>query len=173
MPENPHYGEEIVNPETHHEESDVNVRALILFAVVFIAFAVVAHLVLVLMYKTYVKIENRRNTSQMTGIERTPEMSRPQNQPLLQPFPRAAAATEQPPYQSTPVTDLGDMRANEDKVLHSYGWIDRQKGVVRIPIEVAMRVAVQRGLPMQQTTTTQPAPRSTMPQNIPDTGAHP
>jgi len=161
MPENPRYGEEIVNPETHHEESDVNVRALVMFAVIFIVFALIAHLVLVLMFKTYVKIEHHRNTNQMTGISRTEDMARPQNQPLLQPFPRRAGTTDMPPYQSTPVTDLSELRANEDKVLHSYGWVDRQKGVVRVPIDVAMRLAVQRGLPVQQTTTAQPAPQST------------
>ena len=37
---------ESVNPETQHERSDVNVRALLLFAAIFIVFAVVTHLVL-------------------------------------------------------------------------------------------------------------------------------
>jgi hypothetical protein len=66
------------------------------------------------------------------------------------------------------------LRAGEDKALHSYGWVDRQKGIVRVPIDVAMRLAVQHGLPVQQQTTPQTqTPQSTMPQNIPATGAHP
>ncbi len=173
MPENPRYGEEIANPETHHEESDVNVRALIWFAVIFIVFAVVAHLVLGLLFHTFVKLERHRNTNQMTDIQRTPEMSVPQNQPLLQPFPKSTGTSTQPPYEATPVKDLAALRASEDKSLHSYGWVDRQKGIVRVPIDVAMRLTVQHGLPVQQTSTQPQTPQSTMPQNIPATGAHP
>jgi topoisomerase IA-like protein len=32
-------------------------------------------------------------------------------------------------------------------VLESYGWVDKDKGVVRIPIEEAMRLIAERGLP--------------------------
>jgi hypothetical protein len=63
----------------------------------------------------------------------------PQNQPLLQPFP-----ANEPPYHSTPVTDLADMRKREDQVLHTYGWVDRNTGVVHVPIDVAKELAVQR-----------------------------
>jgi hypothetical protein len=167
MPENPRYGKEIVNPETHHETSDVNVRALIWFAVIVVVFAAVAHVALGLLFKAYVKIERNRNTDQMTGIKRTPEMSVPANQPLLQPFPRELPDKQViPPYRSTPVTDLAELRASEDRALHSYGWVDRQKGIVRMPIDVAMKLTLQRGLPVQNTQTT---PQT----NIPNPGAHP
>jgi hypothetical protein len=162
MPENPRYGEEIVNPETHHEQSDVNVRALAWFVVIFVVFAVVAHFVLVLMFNTYVKIERKRNTGRMTGIVRTPDMSLPQNQPLLQPFPHKAGTIDVAPYRNTPVTDLADLRANEQRALDSYGWVDKQRGVVRVPIDVAMRLTLQRGLPVEQ-----------RPVQIQTPGAHP
>ena len=41
----------------------------------------------------------------------------------------------QPQLQQTPVLDLRAMRAEEDKVLNSYAWVDQPKGVVRIPID--------------------------------------
>ena len=31
--------------------------------------------------------------------------------------------------------------------MHSYGWVDQQAGVVRIPIDRAMELLAQRGLP--------------------------
>jgi hypothetical protein len=34
--------------------------------------------------------------------------------------------------------------------LQSYGWIDQQKGVVRIPIERAMELTAERGLPVRK-----------------------
>jgi hypothetical protein len=36
----------------------------------------------------------------------------------------------------------------QDQALESYDWIDQKNGVVRIPIERAMDVLVQRGLPV-------------------------
>jgi hypothetical protein len=36
----------------------------------------------------------------------------------------------------------------QDDVLYSYGWVDEKAGIVRIPIERAMDLLVQRGLPV-------------------------
>lgn len=44
---------------------------------------------------------------------------------------------------------LDDIRTNEDKTLYSYGWVDEKTGTVRIPIERAMDLLVQRGLPVR------------------------
>jgi hypothetical protein len=42
---------------------------------------------------------------------------------------------------------LKDIRLNEERSLASYGWVDEKGGVVRIPIDRAMDLIVQRGLP--------------------------
>ena len=39
------------------------------------------------------------------------------------------------------------MRAEEDRILNSYGWVDAQRGIVRIPIAQAMAMTVAQGLP--------------------------
>ncbi|QNI31458.1 hypothetical protein H7849_20640 [Alloacidobacterium dinghuense] len=46
--------------------------------------------------------------------------------------------------------DTADLHAREDLLLDNYSWIDRSKGTVRIPIERAMELIAQRGLPVQQ-----------------------
>ncbi len=149
MPEHLHYDDQdLVNPETHHEESDVNVRALIWFFVIFVAFAVVAHIGLWFLFKGFARIE-RRDIAPLTQMPRPENAGVPQNQPLLQPFPREAGQEVLPPNRSTPVTDLKEMREQEDQALHSYGWVDRQKGIVRMPIDQAKRLLLQRGLPVQ------------------------
>jgi hypothetical protein len=56
----------------------------------------------------------------------------------LPPFPR---------LQARPENDLSAMRAREDSILYTYGWVDRQKGIVRIPIGRAMDLLAARGLP--------------------------
>jgi hypothetical protein len=45
---------------------------------------------------------------------------------------------------------LKQLRATEDAILSSYGWVDRQKGIVRIPIDRAIDLVLQRGLPARQ-----------------------
>jgi hypothetical protein len=45
---------------------------------------------------------------------------------------------------------LDDIRRNEDKTLYSYGWVDEKAGTVHIPIERAMDLLVQRGLPVRR-----------------------
>jgi hypothetical protein len=44
---------------------------------------------------------------------------------------------------------LNGIRVDEDKTLYSYGWVDEKAGTVRIPIERAMELIVQRGLPVR------------------------
>ncbi|MFZ1006886.1 MAG: hypothetical protein WAN65_08625 [Candidatus Sulfotelmatobacter sp.] len=44
---------------------------------------------------------------------------------------------------------LNGIRLNEEKTLYSYGWVDEKAGTVRIPIERAMDLIVQRGLPVR------------------------
>jgi hypothetical protein len=41
-----------------------------------------------------------------------------------------------------------DFLMNQENQLNSYGWVDEQAGVAHIPIEHAMELTVQRGLPV-------------------------
>ena len=52
-----------------------------------------------------------------------------------------------PRLQPDPLKDLADMRAEENAVLDTYGWVDRSAGAVRVPVRRAMELLVQRGLP--------------------------
>jgi hypothetical protein len=70
--------------------------------------------------------------------------------------PRRAPA---PRLQTSPSIDLETLRKQDEGMLHQYGWIDREAGVVRIPIERAMELVVQRGLPVR----TKPNPRGVQP----------
>ena len=53
----------------------------------------------------------------------------------------------QPKLEVHPVADLAAARAANEAELHSYGWIDRRAGTAHIPIERAMQLLVERGLP--------------------------
>jgi hypothetical protein len=43
---------------------------------------------------------------------------------------------------------LSGFLTNQDNTLYSYGWVDEKAGTVRIPIDRAMDLLVQRGLPV-------------------------
>jgi len=136
MPEHIQYEDrELFNPETHHEHSDVPVRPLFWFIVIFIVFGVVSHIALFFLYKAFAQAEKRRMDPPATQVARPASADVPQNQPLLQPFARPNVS----PNRSTPVTDLLEMRKAEDRVLQHYGWVDQQRGVVHIPIDEAKK----------------------------------
>jgi hypothetical protein len=46
-------------------------------------------------------------------------------------------------------TELNDIRLHEEDTLSSYGWVDQKSGTVRIPIDRAMDLLVERGLPVR------------------------
>ena len=52
----------------------------------------------------------------------------------------------EPRLQTHPVFDLESLRRHESELLQSYGWVDKSAGVVRIPIERAKQLVVQRGV---------------------------
>ena len=114
----------------HHEESDVNVRAIFGFGIGLIVVAAIIHVAVWLLFLAF----NSREAAQ------TPRQ-----------FPLAASQeTQQPPeprLQTTPRQDLKDLRAAEDKRLHEYGWVDKNTGIVHIPIDEAMKHIVEKGLP--------------------------
>ncbi len=62
---------------------------------------------------------------------------------LQGPFPRPPG----PRLQPDPSADLARLSRREERVLSSYGWVDRAQGTVRIPIAHAMELVAKRGLP--------------------------
>ena len=51
--------------------------------------------------------------------------------------------------------DVADLHAREDLLLDNYTWVDQSKGTVRIPVEQAMQLIAQRGLPVAPAVNTQ------------------
>jgi hypothetical protein len=55
-----------------------------------------------------------------------------------------------PRLQVDPALDIHEQRKAEEQLLTTYGWVDKPAGVVRIPIERAMGLLVERaGAPAQ------------------------
>lgn len=170
MPEHIQYeDDDLFNPETHHESSDVPVGGLLWFIVIFIVFSFVTYFVILFFYRTLASAERRRMDPPATAIQRPANADVPQNQPLLQPFPRTDdKGTAIPPQRNTPVSDLADMREAEDKVLKNYGWIDREQGIVHMPIEQAKQLmAAQLAVQGQLAATPASSPAAAAPSPAP------
>jgi hypothetical protein len=121
------------NPGVHHETTDVNISGILLFGVGLIVSAVLIYFVVWVLFK-YFEAREARRVAPEYPLAATQEVRLP-------PEPR---------LQTNPRGDLQDLRAQEDQILNSYGWIDKNTGVVRIPIDEAMKLVVQRGLPARQ-----------------------
>jgi hypothetical protein len=52
-----------------------------------------------------------------------------------------------PQLQPNPPVDLAKMHHDEDAQLETYGWVDQREGLVHIPIERAIELMGERGLP--------------------------
>jgi hypothetical protein len=61
--------------------------------------------------------------------------------------PGEIANFPQPRLEQNERIEINDFRLKEEQTLNSYGWIDEKAGVVHIPIERAMQLVEQRGLP--------------------------
>lgn len=87
----------------------------------------------------------------LKNMESNPAGEQIQLQQLTQTFPTPRLQTDDG------AQDLVDLHRREDLLLGYYSWVDQSKGKVRIPIERAMEVIAQRGLPVQpNSASTQP-----------------
>jgi hypothetical protein len=125
------------NPEVSHEHSDVNVRAILGFGVILLVAAVVIHIALYWLLQYY----RDRSARQAPAVSTIP------TEEQIPPGPR---------LQVSPPTDLAKLRAAEEKELQSYGWVDKETKIVRIPIDRAMELIAEKGLPARK----QPPPSS-------------
>lgn len=154
MPDPAHNRDDgIINAETQHEKSDIDVRALGWAVVIFIVFAVATHGLLYLQFHFYARYFRGQASQPLTMMARPSDASVPVT-PRLQPFPTMSKDEMLPPYATTPVKDMAEMRASEEKMLNNPGWVDQKNGIVRVPIDVAKQLVVQRGLPVVE----EPAP---------------
>lgn len=113
------------NPGVRHEHTDVDLRRISYWGA---GLALLVLLILALLLWLFDAFSAR-------GIRqgRTP-----------QGMPKSAPQTQAPHLQIAPRVDMAAMRAAEDKVLNNYSWVDKEKSVVRIPIERAMELFVER-----------------------------
>jgi len=117
--------EENNHPVIRHETTDINVWAVGRFAFLLMG---ITFFSLILLFGLMKYFQSREAQEVAQTIE--PDKVFPQPRLL----------------KSEPL-DLAKFRENENQVLNSYAWVDQSKGIVRIPIDRAIDVLAQKGLP--------------------------
>lgn len=126
--------------QLHHEGSDVDIRAILRFGAWLAVVMVGIYAAVWLVFGFF----DRRETAES-----------------VRDFPLAAGRSEVPPQprlQAEPRQDLRALQQRDEALLNSYGWADREAGLVRIPVAQAMRLTVERGLPVRSAEPAVPAP---------------
>jgi len=108
------------------EESDVNVLAVGKFGIALLLVTIAAMALLFGVFRYFQASEGGKAVS----VDPTTVFPHPQ-------------------LQATPIQDLQAVRAAENQMLNSYGWVDQQKGIIRIPIARAMDLVARKGLPVR------------------------
>lgn len=114
----------------HHEDTDIDIKAMAIAAVVLTVMTAFCYAAV---YATVTVLGKRADAAD-----------------AVRAYPMAVGQADRlppmPRLQTDPKKDLRDLRAEEQLILDNYSWVDRNAGVVRIPIEDAMRLTLQRGL---------------------------
>jgi hypothetical protein len=120
-----------IDPPVGHELSDLKPGYIALFGIALTAVIVAAAVITSLLIHFKAAEHSRQET----------------------PVPRLAQereATPGPRLQVDANKDLRQMRAGEEAVLNSYGWVDKDAGIVKIPVDRAMEILAKKGLPARK-----------------------
>jgi hypothetical protein len=138
--------DELHNEDVAHEHSDVNLGALGMSVVVL---TVVAAASMVAMYLLF------------GWFERQAAANDPPVSPVAVPATEMPATTRTSPAFNAGITNAPQLLTNEPMALdrqrtaererlQSYGWVDQNAGVARMPIDAAMKLVAERGLPVRE-----------------------
>jgi hypothetical protein len=114
-----------------YELSDLNPRFIAMFGIGLVV-AVAVAVIVTSLFMRYRAFQHARQETPVPRLAREREI------------------TPEPRLQVDAPKELRQMRAAEDAALGSYGWVDKDAGVVKIPIDRAMEILAKKGLPARQ-----------------------
>jgi hypothetical protein len=146
------HGPKDVDASQGYEQSDVRVTGIVVFLAALCVFVVVTSVLCYGIGKVFNSELNKEdgpnskwtrtvNIRQLGDMPNDPEMQRKVAE-LAQQFPTPRLQLDDGNQ------DITDLHAREDLLLDNYSWADQSQGKVRIPIERAMELIAQSGLPV-------------------------
>ena len=116
--------------EEEFEREDLGAKPIIIFLISLTIGCVLVAVLLKGMYSYLEKYETQHQPAQSPLIQQTTADTRTVEPGDITKFP-------QPSLETRETVEIDAFRLQEAQTLHSYGWIDEQAGVVRIPIDRA------------------------------------
>lgn len=126
-----------------YEHRDISAMGIIYFLVGLAAATLIIQFLLAGMYKW---LDQRERTQQAPISPLVANLPADTRQ-IPGKYPQTAFPD--PRLETDERNQLNDIRLSEEQKLNSYGWVDKKAGTVHIPIERAMDLVVQRGLPVR------------------------
>lgn len=152
--------------QQHHaggtDKSDVDVKVIVWSIVIFAIFTVVSFGFVYWSYGALRAYEDSQQQESMSKLGNQPQ-ELPAEVKVTVDNPVVTALPPTPRLQPDPPKDLKAMQAEQDAALNSYGWVDREKGVVHVPIDKAMAMAIEKSLVRSQSAAAMPAPAAIAP----------
>jgi len=155
-----HKNEE-VDTSLGYEASDVKITGILVFLVAMGIFVVVTAVTCYGIGKVLNAHMNKEDgpNSKWTQTVNVRQLGNLPSNPALQ--NKMAEITQSFPTPRVQLDDgnqdVADLHAREDILLDNYTWVNQSKGQVRIPIERAMEIVAQKGLPVAPAVQLQPA----------------
>jgi len=152
------HGPKDIDASAGYEQSDVKVTGIVVFLTSLFIFVGVCGVVtygLGKLINAHLNKEDGPNTkwtasedTQIRKLGNLPNNPELQNKiaEMTQKFPTPRVQTDDGNQ------DVADLHAREDLLLENYTWVDKSQGKVRIPIERAMQIIAQQGLPVAPAT---------------------
>lgn len=156
---NGHSPEEI-DASLGYEPTDIRVTGIIVFLTALAIFVAVAGLLTYGMGKVINAHLNKEDgpDTKWTKTADVRQLGNLPNNPALQ--KKMAELTQQFPAPRIQLDDgnqdVAELHQREDLLLDHYTWVNQSKGTVRIPIDRAMQLIAQRGLPVAPPATLAP-----------------
>ena len=126
--------------EEGFERQDLSAQGVLAFLISLVIGGVVVYFVIWGLYHFLDSRQRSRQTPLSPLVNQVETDTRIVSPGEIQKFP-------QPRLERNERVEIKDFRLKEEQTLNSYGWVDEKAGVVRIPIERAMQLLAQRGLP--------------------------
>jgi hypothetical protein len=128
------------------EHEDLGARSVLIFLGILAAICVLVYFAMGGVY-SYLDAYNRAHQPAQNPLKPRPE-AMVRDEHAEQVYKHIVRTFPQPRLERDERTELRDFRMREEQALDSYGWVDEKDGVVHIPIERAMQLMAQRGLPV-------------------------
>ena len=155
-----HSEQEPIDAAKGFEASDVRVTGIVVFLTALAIFVVVTA---VLSYgigkviNAHMAKQDGPRTKWASPVDVRPLGNLPTSPELQQKMAELTQRFPTPRLQTDDGNqDIADLHAKEDLLLENYTWVDPAQGEVRIPIERAMQLLAQRGLPVATAVTKAP-----------------